>query len=476
MTRITITTSIPWSWLNKLDGRDYSLIQRILDPVVIIFLSILFFSSTNFDLGNNNIALYSVILICVLLFLPNVGIYGSYRSRSLFVLARKITKGWLLVFMTVVLYTYTFYSSLQAFQSTTISWGLACWLWLLVNHTGIRKLIRYQRSQGSNIRSIVYWGEPQALCKFADNVESNKWMGLQIIAWFGPKPPENKLLNEKLPAYCGDHLDLQQWLSKNSVDKIIFSQSPNDNVNTSDLLKIFGNTSVPVIYAPEWASPSMHFSVDQVGTQTCIDIWGTRQRFSERQLKRAFDLIFACIALILFIPIFVFIAIAIKLSSPGAILYRQERYGLDGKSFWLHKFRSMYVLEKGDQPGLRQATKKDPRVTPIGSLLRHWSLDELPQLWNVICGEMSLVGPRPHAVDHNEFYRQKVIGYMQRHAFKPGITGLAQVNGLRGEILTIDAMEARIEADLLYQRNWSLWLDFKIVLRTLLRFSSPEAY
>jgi putative colanic acid biosynthesis UDP-glucose lipid carrier transferase len=157
-------------------------------------------------------------------------------------------------------------------------------------------------------------------------------------------------------------------------------------------------------------------------------------------------------------------------------LFSQDRYGLDGRRFRILKFRTMRVLEAGDQPGLRQATRDDPRITPLGRVLRRWSLDELPQLFNVIRGEMSLVGPRPHAVDHNEQYRRLIPGYMQRHTFKPGITGLAQVEGLRGETSNLQSMARRIDADLRYQRDWSLSLDLKILIKTFLRLRSPQAY
>jgi putative colanic acid biosynthesis UDP-glucose lipid carrier transferase len=136
----------------------------------------------------------------------------------------------------------------------------------------------------------------------------------------------------------------------------------------------------------------------------------------------------------------------------------------------------MRCLEAGDQPGLLQASRNDPRVTPVGAFLRRWSLDELPQLFNVLLGQMSIVGPRPHAVEHNELYRNQISGYMKRHVFKPGITGLAQVRGLRGETTTIDLMQKRVQSDLEYQRSWSLATDFKILLKTVFHLSSPSAY
>ena len=159
------------------------------------------------------------------------------------------------------------------------------------------------------------------------------------------------------------------------------------------------------------------------------------------------------------------IAIMIKLTSPGPVFFRQRRYGLDGKEIMVWKFRSMRTCDNG--PVVRQATKEDPRITPLGRVLRKTSLDELPQLLNVIEGNMSLVGPRPHASAHNEQYRSLIRGYMLRHKVKPGITGLAQVNGCRGETETIDKMERRVQWDHKYIRSWSLWLDLKIMFRTV---------
>ena len=159
------------------------------------------------------------------------------------------------------------------------------------------------------------------------------------------------------------------------------------------------------------------------------------------------------------------IAVAVKLTSTGPILFRQRRYGLNGEEILVYKFRSMKTIEDG--PIIPQATKEDPRVTPFGRFIRKTSLDELPQLFNVLQGKMSLVGPRPHAIAHNEMYRKLISGYMIRHKVRPGITGLAQVNGLRGETETIEKMRERVRYDLEYLRHWSPWLDIKILLRTL---------
>ncbi|SDX51503.1 putative colanic acid biosysnthesis UDP-glucose lipid carrier transferase [Pseudomonas syringae] len=192
-------------------------------------------------------------------------------------------------------------------------------------------------------------------------------------------------------------------------------------------------------------------------------------------MKRAEDIVLSSLILLLIALPLLLIAIAIKLTSPGPVLFRQRRYGLDGRSIMVWKFRSMSVQENGDV--VHQATRNDARVTPLGGFLRRTSLDELPQFFNVLYGDMSIVGPRPHAVAHNEQYRKQVSGYMLRHKVKPGITGWAQINGWRGETDTLDKMRMRIEFDLEYIERWSIWLDLKIILLTLFKgFLNKNAF
>ena len=462
--------------LLSLHGEDITRLQRLFDPLAITLLYIALNGSSLGALPDGALAPWCWVAICAVIFLRRGGIYSSYRSRSLFTLARRVTSSWLLVLMALLVINYLTKTTASFSRLDTSLWALVSWLLLLAHHVGLRKLLRLHRSRGGNSRSILYWGSPPAAAAFAAEVEDNRWMGLKVVAWFGPEAPDAVLSQSGLPAFGGHHVEMRRWLASHEVDRIVFSHMTRAGFEMSDLLQIFGDTSVPVVYAPAWASPSMRFTVDQVGRQSCIDLWGSRQRLSDRQLKRSFDLLFAGVGVLLISPLLLVIALAVRLSSPGPILFRQQRYGLDCKPFAVYKFRSMWVLEAGDEPGLQQATRDDPRVTSVGKFLRRWSLDELPQLFNVLKGEMSLVGPRPHAVDHNEYYRKHVAGYMQRHAIKPGITGLAQVEGWRGETAEMAAMERRIDADLRYQRNWSLNLDIKILIKTLLHLRSPNAY
>jgi putative colanic acid biosynthesis UDP-glucose lipid carrier transferase len=187
----------------------------------------------------------------------------------------------------------------------------------------------------------------------------------------------------------------------------------------------------------------------------------------EGGIKRLEDVLLGSLILLMVSPLMLLIALGVKLTSPGPVLFKQRRYGLNGQVVEVWKFRSMTVCDDGDR--VVQAKKNDARVTPFGAFLRRTSLDELPQFINVLQGQMSIVGPRPHAVAHNEEYRNMIQGYMLRHKVKPGITGWAQVNGWRGETDTLDKMQSRVDCDLAYVRNWSLWLDIKIIIKTVFK-------
>lgn len=458
-------------------GNGISRLQRLIDPLLVAGL---FWLCTG-RLGS--VDKYGLLVQALLwvaglaaLVLPSGKIYQSYRQSSLFTLARRLSVSWLMVLsgLLVVGFATKLTARFSRFDLTV--WALLSWLLLLLCHVGGRKLLRWIRIRGGNSRTVLYWGTPQAAITFYRQLEQAPYLGLHLVVWFQPSLQPVPQLPAGMPACAGSFSEMRRWLDSQSVDQIVFSHVGSNPLSMADLLRFFGDTCLPVIYAPTWATPSMRFEIGQIGAQTCIALWSNQQSRMDRQLKRGFDLVLASWALVLLAPLLLLIALAIRLTSPGPILFRQDRYGLDGQRFSINKFRTMTVLEAGDSSNLVQASRHDPRVTSLGRLLRNWSLDELPQLFNVLEGSMSLVGPRPHAVDHNEQYRQLIPGYMQRHLFKPGITGLAQVEGLRGETATLESMARRVECDLLYQRNWSLTLDLKILLLTLLRIRSPMAY
>ena len=212
-----------------------------------------------------------------------------------------------------------------------------------------------------------------------------------------------------------------------------------------------------------------------VGSVQALSVYDTPFQGASNVLKRIEDIVLGSLILSLLLVPMCIIACVVKLTSKGPIIFKQKRYGLDGKQITVYKFRSMTTQDNG--PKVKQATKNDPRITKVGGFLRRTSLDELPQFINVLQGRMSIVGPRPHAVAHNEEYRKLIKGYMLRHKVRPGITGWAQVNGLRGETETVSKMAQRVEYDLEYIHRWSVWLDLKIIVMTVFNgFVNKNAY
>ena len=233
--------------------------------------------------------------------------------------------------------------------------------------------------------------------------------------------------------------------------------------------------SIPVYLLPD--RNVAHFlgkRMVNVGTAWTAELQRAPLTTTEQVCKRAFDLLIASVLLIMLAPLLLLVAALIKMETRGPALFMQRRSGFNGRTFKIYKFRTMSVLEDG--PVIRQATKNDPRLTRCGRVLRRTNIDELPQLLNVIAGEMSLVGPRPHPLALNSEYENIIGNYAFRHHVKPGLTGWAQVNGWRGETQTVDLMTRRIEHDLWYINNWSFWLDVKILLRTLVLGLQPAAY
>lgn len=280
--------------------------------------------------------------------------------------------------------------------------------------------------------------------------------------------PEDKLL--------GNFSELQHYVDKNKIHVIFFAMPLLAQPRILKVLEELRNTTASIYFLPEVSIASV--IRPQMKFINNIPLFAIRESpFTgiNNTLKRLCDITISLLLLILLAPVLVIIALFIKKTSPGPIIYAQRRYGLDGECFTMYKFRTMTVCEEDND--ITQVTKNDPRVTNIGSFLRKTSLDELPQLLNVLHGQMSIVGPRPHAIAHNELYRNLISGYMLRHKVKPGITGLAQVNGLRGETEEISKMESRVKYDIEYIQKWSLGLDLWIILRTILIiFKDNNAY
>jgi putative colanic acid biosysnthesis UDP-glucose lipid carrier transferase len=479
MAWISRKTRSPWAGVLRDHARQLHRLILWTDPLLVmaLFWSLVYHHCPSNLHGELGFVSTIVVGLCTALILPHGKLYQSYRQITLVALWRRLSTSWLLVLGALLALAFLTRHSTDYSRLNVTAWAVFTWGVLSVLHVGGRILLRWHRVHGGNARSILYWGLPEDAIDFYWRLHHNPYLGLRIAAWFSPQPPSpDQPLPPGMP-HCSGHLpDVRRYLKSHTVDQIVFSCMPRSDISIQDLIRFFGDTCIPVVYAPTWVVPGMNFKVQHLGGQPCLDLWQPLDSILDRHLKRCFDVGVAGTAVLLLSPLMLLIALAICLTSPGPLFFLQDRYGLDGRRFRIYKFRTMRVLEAGDQKRLLQATRDDPRVTPVGALLRRWSLDELPQLFNVLQGQMSLVGPRPHAVSHNEQYRQLIPGYMQRHLFKPGMTGLAQVKGLRGEIESFEAMAHRVEADLEYQRDWTLAKDIKILIKTMLQIRSPKAY
>jgi putative colanic acid biosynthesis UDP-glucose lipid carrier transferase len=278
----------------------------------------------------------------------------------------------------------------------------------------------------------------------------------------------------KLNGHCKD---VAEYVRSRAVS-VVYIALPLCNVpRMSELVNALRDTTASVYFVPDvFAFDLIQGRLVEINGMPALSVCDTPFHGVDAALKRSTDLVFAIVGLVVASPLMLAIAVAIKLTSKGPVLFRQRRYGLNGEEILVYKFRSMTTVEDGAV--VTQVTKFDLRVTPVGGILRKTSLDELPQLFNVLQGKMSLVGPRPHAVAHNEMYRKLISGYMIRHKVRPGITGLAQINGMRGETATLDKMSERVRYDLEYLRHWSPWLDIKIIFKTIghVVWGSKNAY
>jgi putative colanic acid biosynthesis UDP-glucose lipid carrier transferase len=312
--------------------------------------------------------------------------------------------------------------------------------------------------------------------QLAVKIDQTPYLGIRITGFFDDRS-RVRLGQLGAAPLLGSMQELARFVRENEIDLIYLALPMATQPRILSLLEDLRDTTASIYFVPDmFVTDLIQARMDSVSNVPVVAVCETPFSGAAGLIKRASDLALASLFLCLVSPLMLAIAIGVKRSSPGPVLFRQRRYGLDGKEIVVYKFRSMTVCEDGGD--VQQATRSDPRVTRFGAFLRRTSMDELPQFINVLQGRMSIVGPRPHAVAHNEQYRKLIKGYMVRHKVKPGITGLAQINGLRGETETLDEMKARIEYDLAYLRNWSLRLDLSIILRTIwvvLR-GDPKAY
>ena len=286
-----------------------------------------------------------------------------------------------------------------------------------------------------------------------------------LLGWFDDRGADRLQAHQGLKL-LGPLSALASYVREHRIDDVYITLPMSSQPRIAGLLESVHDTTASVYYVPD--IPGIGIIQGRLHHLNGVPVLGLCETpfvGINEIVKRASDVVLASLILVLCSPLMLAIAVGVKLTSPGPVIFKQRRNGLDGHEITVYKFRSMTTQDDGSV--IAQAGRNDPRVTRFGAFLRRTSLDELPQFVNVLQGNMSIVGPRPHAVAHNERYRQAIKAYMVRHKVRPGITGWAQVNGLRGETESVERMQARVEYDLAYLRNWSLWLDLRIVLRTI---------
>jgi putative colanic acid biosynthesis UDP-glucose lipid carrier transferase len=354
----------------------------------------------------------------------------------------------------------------------------------------LRKIQQRLRARGFNSRRYAVCGVNELGLQLAHNIRSAPEMGLRLCGFFDDRPlertlaatgtgkaaPGQKDLGNFACKPAGNLDELVRQARRGSIDIIYITFPMRAEERIRDLLVRLADTTASVYIVPDFfVFELLHARWTNINGLPAVSVFENPLYGVDGLAKRSVDLLLGSFALLLAALPMLVIGMLIKLTSPGPVFFRQRRYGLDGREIQVWKFRTMTCCDNGEV--VRQAKRGDDRVTRVGRLLRRTSLDELPQLFNVIEGSMSLVGPRPHATAHNEQYRSQIDGYMLRHKVKPGITGLAQVNGHRGETETLDKMEKRVACDHQYIREWSFWMDVKILAKTLLVvFSQRNAY
>ncbi len=357
------------------------------------------------------------------------------------------------------------YSGLYS-RLTLFTWITITPLLLLLSQRLLNKLNIVLIQSTGHARKVVIAGINDVSKRLVSQISSDQSLAMKFSGYFEDRSAD-RVGSVDEGKMLGKLDDLASYVKSNSIDVIFIAIPISHLVRTKKVLDQLHDFTASIYFIPDiFVFDLIQSKTYDINGVPVVSLCETPFVGFSGVLKHVSDFVFASIALILFSPFMIVIALVIKFTSSGPIIFKQKRYGLDGRKIFVYKFRTMEVCEDSED-GIVQATKNDPRITKVGAFLRRSSLDELPQFINVLQGRMSVVGPRPHAVSHNESYRKIIKGYMFRHKVLPGITGLAQVYGFRGETNEAGLMQKRIEYDLEYLRNWSLQLDIKILFQTV---------
>ena len=439
--------------------------MRVADPLLLALAGVLTFwlRFGHADVSPLYLQTIARAVLLSLVLLGMSGLYRSWRGRS-----RLSEVGLLALLWAMVLGACLAYALLLKIPAPlSRSWWGGWWFATLALTGGLRVGVRWfagwVRAHGIDVRRVAIVGAGPESARILAALGRDPSAGFEIVGWFDARSDSRFL--RSVPYLGGVH-SIAMQVEQCRLDQVWIALPMSAQAEIQDVITALGDSTVEVRYVPDLMGMQLlNHSVEEIAGLPVINLRMGPLDGTGRLLKAIEDRVLAVLILLLIAPLLALIAIAIKLDSPGPVLFRQERHGRDGRIIEVWKFRSMRVHQE-HAGQVTQATRDDARITRLGQFLRKTSLDELPQFFNVLQGTMSIVGPRPHAVAHNRHYMRLVSNYMQRHRVKPGITGWAQVNGLRGETDTVEKMEARVEYDLYYLQNWSLQFDLRIIVLT----------
>ncbi|MCL1031426.1 undecaprenyl-phosphate glucose phosphotransferase [Serratia sp. arafor3] len=451
-----------------------SMLQRFSDifGMLLGMLFVGYITQQNIDITH-----WFVALICLVVFQMIGGMtdfYRSWRGMSFRLEIQFLLRNWFLS----ICFTAGIISIIHNIDISAkfyFIWVFSSLFFFAISRSFIRMSIGYLRKAGYNNRKVVMLGNLPAGINLAESFKNAPWLGLSILGYFSSNG-EIKDYAKIRVKLLGDVEDLIRMAKNNEIDHVYIALPMQEATTINHIISVLADSTCTVMLVPDvFTFNVIHSRSETIYGVPVISVYDTPMSGVNMVLKRVEDVLISICILLFISPVLMLIAAVIKITSPGPIIFKQSRYGMDGREIKVWKFRSMSVMENGDK--VIQARKGDKRITPFGGFLRRTSLDELPQFINVIKGDMSIVGPRPHAIAHNEEYRKLIKGYMLRHKMKPGITGWAQINGWRGETDVLEKMEKRVEFDLYYIQNWSLWMDLKIIFLTVIKgFINKAAY
>lgn len=404
--------------------------------------------------------------------------YKAWRDIDLKSEIVAVGSNWLVIVVLLVLVDLIIHPSDLYNREMVYYWFILTPIELISWHSITRMVLRMFRDTGVSAKSVAIYGATELGASLETRIQSMPWAGYNFVGYFDDRRSNgSRRFISDSSLIKGGSQELIDQAKRGEIDTIFITLPLAAEKRIKELLNQLADTTVSAYMMLDLFSfDLLSASWLDIQGMPAVSVFESPHTGLDNIAKRLLDIVAGSAILLLLAVPMLLIAAGIKLTSKGPAIFRQLRYGIGGEQITVWKFRTMTVMEAGDKP-LTQASKSDKRITPFGAFLRRTSLDELPQFFNVLTGTMSIVGPRPHAVIHNEFYRKAIHGYMLRHKVKPGITGLAQMKGYRGETDTLEKMEGRLKYDLEYIRTWSLSLDIKLIVLTALGgFLNKNAY